>query len=258
MKLIADTHTHTIASTHAYSTLQENVHAAAQKGLYAIAVTDHGALMPGAPGTWYFNNLRVIPRYLEGVLVLRGEETNLIDAEGHTDLIPDDLDTLDWVVASIHQQVFGHYAVSEGGEFQKVPSPKTVTEEEITNAWMNAAKNPYINVIGHSGTRQYAYDFETVVQEFGRNGKLVELNESTFSGRKSSMPNCRKIMELCKKHSVPIIVDSDAHFSSHIGEFPNSLRLLDELGFPEELVVNSSAERFEAYLREYTGVFRSK
>lgn len=32
MKLIADTHTHTVASTHAYSTLQEMVHAAAEKG----------------------------------------------------------------------------------------------------------------------------------------------------------------------------------------------------------------------------------
>ena len=34
MKLIADTHTHTIASTHAYSTLQEMVHAAAEKKLF--------------------------------------------------------------------------------------------------------------------------------------------------------------------------------------------------------------------------------
>lgn len=66
MNLIADTHTHTTASTHAYSTLQENVHAAAQKGLYAVAVTDHGALMPGAPGKWYFENLCVIPRIWKG------------------------------------------------------------------------------------------------------------------------------------------------------------------------------------------------
>ncbi len=51
------------------------------------------------------------------------------------------------------------------------------------------------------------YDYETVIPEFGTNGKLVELNESTFRNRQSSVPNCRKIMELCKKHSVPIIVN---------------------------------------------------
>lgn len=56
MKIIADLHTHTVASTHAYSTLQEMVTAASEMGLSAIAVTDHGVEMPGAPkaGTWYF------------------------------------------------------------------------------------------------------------------------------------------------------------------------------------------------------------
>jgi putative hydrolase len=258
MRLIADTHIHTIASTHAYSTVQENIHAAAQKGLYAIAITDHGVLMPGAPGPWYFTCLRGLPRYVEGVLVLRGEETNIINAEGHTDLLPGDLNSLDWVVASIHPPVFGQYTICEDGTFRKTPSSKPASIEEVTNAWLNIAKNPHINVIGHSGTQEYVYDYEAVVKEFARNGKLVELNEATFSGRKSSVPNCKKIMELCKKHSVPIIVDSDAHFSTYIGEFPNSLRLLEELEFPEELVVNSSAERFEAYLREYTSVFRGK
>ena len=257
MNLIADTHTHTIASTHAYSTLQENVSAAAKMGLYALAVTDHGALMPGAPGRWYFENLRVVPRKLDGVLVLRGEEANLIDADGHTDLIPTDLESLDWVVASIHRQVFCRYAPA-GDWFRPVEPSGPATKEEVTQAWLNTAKNPRVNVIGHSGTAEYPYDYETVIQEFGRNGKLVELNESTFSGRKSSVPNCTIIMKLCRKHGVPIIVNSDAHFSTRIGCFPSSLRLLDEIGFPEELVVNSSAERFEAYLREYTGVFRGE
>ena len=50
MKIIADTHTHTVASTHAYSTAQEMITAAKEKGLYAIALTDHAYRMPGAPG----------------------------------------------------------------------------------------------------------------------------------------------------------------------------------------------------------------
>ena len=241
MKIIADTHCHTIASTHAYSTLNEMVHAAAVKGLYAIAITDHGVAMPDAPGKWYFQNLVVVPHKLEGVLVLRGEECDVIDYEGNTDLLESDLNSLDWIVASRHDP-----AMPKG--------PHSV--EAITNAWLNISKNPHIQVIGHSGSEQFKYDYERVIPEFGRNGKLVELNEATFSNRRKSVQNCVQIMKLCKQYGVPIVVNTDSHFSARVGCFENSLRLLEELDFPEELVVNSSVERFNAYLRQYTKVYQ--
>jgi putative hydrolase len=241
MNIIADTHTHTTASTHAYSTLQEIVHAASLKGLYAIGITDHGVKLPGAPGRWYFSNMRVIPHMLEGVLVLRGQETNVIDFDGTIDLEDECADKLDWIVASIHNEAL-------------VPEKPTV--EAITNAWLNVAKNPRVHVIGHSGTDDYKYDYEAVVPEFGRQGKLVEMNEGSFVARKKSIPNCIKIMELCKKHQVPIIVNSDSHFSSCVGCFENSLALLKEIDFPEELVINSSVARFQVYLKQHSIVVK--
>lgn len=240
MNLIADTHTHTIASTHAYSTLTEMVHAAAERGLYAIAITDHGPELPGAPGRWYFHNLRVIPRSLEGVLVLRGEEADVINLEGDTDLKSEDVSSLDWVVASMHEPAM---------------RDKAPTVEKVTNAWLKIAENPLVRVIGHSGSQLYRYDYETVLPVFAQNGKLVELNEATFTGRKASVPNCTRIMKLCKKYDVPIIVNSDAHFSTYVGRFPRSIQLLEEINFPKELVVNSSVERFRSYLKQYTQVF---
>ncbi len=238
MNIIADTHMHTTASTHAYSSLQEMVHAAAEKGLYAVAITDHGSNLPGAPGKWYFHNLRVVPHILEGVLVLRGEETNVIDFDGNIDL--EDQDHLDWVVASIHEPCM---------------PPKKPTVEETSNLWLQVAKNPRVNVIGHSGTAEYPYDFEAVIPEFARNGKLVEFNEGTFLSRRKSIVNCKKIMEACKKHAVPVIVNSDSHFSTQVGCFSNTLKLMEEIGFPEELVVNARLDRFKAYLKQYSQVF---
>lgn len=240
MNIIADTHMHTTASTHAYSTLQEMVHAAAEKGLYAAAITDHGISMPGAPGKWYFHNMRVIPHIFEGVLVLHGEEANVIDYEGNTDLEPDSLKDLDWVVASMHDIC--------------MPEEKP-TVEAVTNSWLQVAKNPKVNVIGHSGSVMFEYDYETVIPEFGRQGKLVELNEGTFTNRRKSVSNCKKIIQLCKKFSVPIVVNTDSHFSTLVGCFENSLKLLEELDFPEELVVNSEVVRFQNYLRQYTNIF---
>ncbi len=243
MKIIADLHTHTIASTHAYNTILEMVHYAAQAGLKAIALTDHGRRMPGAPGDWYFQNLATVPRRLEGVLVLRGIEMNIIDYEGNTDL-EENAKNLDWAVASIH-----------GGLMDPNVKP---TVELCTELWLKVAQNPMVRVIGHSGTPQFAYDYEKVIPEFGRQGKLVEINEHSFLVRKSSVPNCKKIAEVCKKYGVPIVVDSDAHFCTELGVYPNAERMLKEIDFPEELIVNGDENRLYEYLRKYTKVLEEE
>ncbi|ARP50488.1 MULTISPECIES: phosphatase [Caproicibacterium] len=243
MNFIADLHTHTTASTHAYSTLQEMVEAAAQRGLEAIAITDHGVAMPGAPGRWYFHNLGVVPRYYKGVMVLRGQETNIIDYEGHTDQQADCVHDLDWLIASIHDEC--------------MPQGESPSPEKVTHLWEQVCRNPHVNVIGHCGLRRFAFDYERVIPQFGAAGKLVEINEGTFRSRPDSILNCRKIAALCKKYRVPVVVNSDAHFSTQVGCFPRAQQLLQELDFPEELVVNSSAEQLRAYLTKYTDVFRS-
>ncbi|NLJ30766.1 MAG: phosphatase, partial [Clostridiales bacterium] len=240
MNIIADTHLHTLASTHAYSSLQEMIHAAALKKLYVVAVTDHGVSMPGSPRQWYFHNMTVIPRRVEGVVVLRGQETNVVDYDGNIDLETECEGDLDWIVASIHDVCMPE---------------ENPTMEQVTNLWLRVAADPRVNVIGHSGSKTYQYDYETVIPEFGRQGKLVEVNEGTFRSRAKSVPNCVEIMKCCKKHGVPIVVNSDSHFSTQVGCFEKSLRLLEEVGFPEELVINSSVERFNAYLKKHTRVF---
>ena len=47
MKIIADTHAHTLASGHAYSTIREMAAAARKRGLKALALTEHAPEMPG-------------------------------------------------------------------------------------------------------------------------------------------------------------------------------------------------------------------
>lgn len=243
MNFIADLHMHTSASTHAYSTLQEMVNAAAQRNLAAVAITDHGITMPGAPGKWYFHNLKVVPHHLNGVLVLRGQETNIVDYEGHIDEEEDCVEDLDWLVASVHSVC--------------MPQGEKPTPEKMTHLWEQVCKNPHVNVIGHCGAPEYAFDYEKVIPQFGAAGKLVELNESSFRSRLSYIPNCRRVMELCKKYSVPVVVDSDAHFSTLVGDFPHANQLLEDLRFPEELVVNSSPKRLKVYLEKYTKVFHT-
>lgn len=236
MQIIADTHTHTIASTHAFSTAQEMIKSASEKGLYAIVLTDHGYNMPGSPkeGEWFFECLGAIPAYMYGVRVLKGVEANVSDYFGGLDIPEDTLKKLEWVVASMH-------TLTIEGE---------ATIESCTNAWLSIAENPYVNVIGHSGTPCFKYDYERVIPVFGKNGKLVEINNNTFKNRKSSAKNCVEIAKICKKTNTRIIVNSDAHFSTAVGELDDAIKMLKDIDFSKSLIVNSSVENFKAYLKE--------
>ena len=240
MKIIADTHCHTIASTHAYSTAYENIQEAKKMGLKFIAITDHSGDMPGSPGPWYFENLKVIPKEVDGVGILKGVESNVLNEKGEIDLPTDLTVPLDWVIASIHEPVFfGNHDI-----------------DDCTQLWINVAKNPLVNVIGHSGLMNFKYDYEKVIPIFGENGKLIEINNSSFTVREGSAPNCKKIALLCKKYGVPIIINSDSHFCKQIGRFDKAISLLKEIDFPENLVINANVETFKAYLEKYTNYYK--
>lgn len=235
MKIVADTHTHTISSTHAYSTAQEMVRAAADMNLFAIALTDHGNAMPGAPGMWFFDSLHAIPDYLYGVRVLKGVEANVTDFDGNLDMAKHLQKSLDWVVASIHGITL---------------SQDNPTIESCTNAWLKIAENPNVNVIGHSGTPQYEYDYEKVIPIFAKNGKLIEINNGSFKFRKDSVSKCTEIARICKKYKARIVVNTDAHFSTAVGHTEDAMAMLKDIDFPPELIVNGSVCQFKDYLKE--------
>jgi putative hydrolase len=70
-----DLHVHTIATGHAMSSLEECVRAAEKKGVTAIAITDHGPNLKGAPQSAYFSVLCfVVPQVIGKVRILKGIE----------------------------------------------------------------------------------------------------------------------------------------------------------------------------------------
>jgi len=229
--LAADLHTHTNISRHAYSTVYEIITAAKDLGLLAVGISNHCPAHPDGALEGHFRNLRVIPEWVDGIRVYRGAELNFTNFEGEIDLSPDTIiNRLDYTIASFHEDVI---------------TPGSVKDH--TGAYLRAAENPLVDIIGHSGTACYEYDYERVIPEFGKNGKVVEINEGTFHVRKSSADNCRTIARLCMKYSVPVIVSSDAHFCRNVGVFEEALSMLNSLDFPEELVVNADMKQLESW-----------
>jgi len=228
-----DPHCHTISSGHAYSSLQEMAAGAEKNGIELIVITDHGPKMPGAPHPYYFGNIKTIPRWIGKTKILRGVEANIINHLGHIDIPEEFYDRLDVILASLHDIV--------------VP-PDSV--ENNTKALIHAMENTFIDIIAHSGNPVYPIDIEQFVEAARINHTLIEINSHSYTARKGSYENCRKILKIAKSMELPVILGSDAHISMDVGNFHYAYELIKEVEYPENLIMNISTEKFLRYLAD--------
>ncbi|EKO3986690.1 phosphatase [Vibrio fluvialis] len=234
MKLAVDTHTHTYASGHAYSTLIENAKAASERGLSMFCTTDHAESMPGAPHYWFFANQRILPRFLEGVAIIRGVESNILNTQGEIDIHPSVDQHLDWVIASFHEPVFR-------------PSDK----KDHTEALINVIKSGRIDALGHLGNPHFDFDFDSVIHCAKEHNVAIEINNSTLKGhsRVGSVDRCYQIAEVAKAAGAWITTGSDAHFCQDVGNLKLASELLDNVGVESDNVITHTAEQFLAFLQ---------
>ena len=131
------------------------------------------------------------------------------------------------------------------------PCMKPASKLENTESYLNAMKNPYINIIGHPDDGRYEINYEALVQGAKEYGKVLELNNHSMEPgctRENAVENDTVMLNLCKKYQVPVVMDSDAHFDLLIGEFDLARDLLTKLDFPEELVLNRSVDAVKKYV----------
>lgn len=232
---IMDLHTHTIVSGHAYNTLYEMIDSAARKGVSLLGVTEHAPRIPGACHPFYFVNFRVVPREVKGVKLMLGCEINIVDPDGSLDLEPRYLKGLDFGIASIHDPCY--------------PSGCTISQN--TQAYVKAMQSPYVHIIGHPDDGRFPVDYETLVCAAKEHHVLLEVNASSLHPnchRQNARENYIAMLELCRRYGVSIVLDSDAHSEADVGNHERAHALLEELQFPEELVVNSSIEKAAAFI----------
>lgn len=232
-----DSHTHTIASGHAYNTIYEMAQTAAEKKLELLGITEHAPQLPGTCHNLYFLNLKVLPRRMFGIEVLFGAEVNIMDYEGTLDMSSGMMERMDVVIASLH-----------------TPCIAPGTMEENTNALVKAIEHPLVNIIGHPDDGRYPVDLDTLAAAAREHGKLLELNNSSQNPLGSRL-NAReadiRMLEFCRKYGTKIILNSDAHWAGDIGNCCYTVPLLEELCFPEELVVNRSVEEYKTFINRY-------
>lgn len=56
------------------------------------------------------------------------------------------------------------------------------------------------------------------------------------------------MLRLCNEYEAPVIVSSDAHDPSWVGVFDKAVELIEEEGFNEDLILNTSVEKVLEFL----------
>lgn len=229
MTYVMDMHTHTIASGHAYSTLQENIAEARRKGLQFLGLSEHGPAVDGGPSPLYFHNYKIIPRQHGELRLYCGVEANITDYEGHLDLDVPVLERVDYCIASMHTLIL---------------TPGSARENTL--AAIRAMENPLVKILGHPDDSRYPMNYEELVKAAAARHVVLEVNNSSLhplSSRRGARENINAMLKLCMRYQASVILGTDSHISSSIGDFTQADQLIREMDFPAELIVNTDAAR---------------
>lgn len=227
-----DLHMHTVASTHAYSTLHDYIAEAKRKGIKLFAITDHGPDMADAPHYWHFVNMRIWPRIVEDVGILRGIEANIKNIAGEIDCTGPMLTSLDFIIAGFHEPVFA-------------PQDK----ETHTQAMIAAMASGNVHMISHPGNPKFPVDIPVIAAAAAKYQVALEINNSSFvSSRVGSEQNCQAIAAAVRDAGGWLALGSDSHTAFTLGEFTECQKILDAVDFPQDRILNVTPRRFLNFL----------
>ena len=232
-----DIHTHSVASGHAYGTIREMAQAASEKGLDLLGITEHSPGVPGGCSLIYFTNLSVVPKVLYGVEIVHGCEANVLN-DGTIDLKEETMRRLDYIIVGIHGLCYQDAGIAQN-----------------TDNLIACMKNEHVFFVSHPDDDHTPLDYERLVLAAKKYHVALELNNSSLlkvNHRLNCIQNYHRMLQLCQQHQVPIIVNSDAHDPSYVGRFDEACELLKELNFDSNLIINTSVDKFKAFISKKT------
>lgn len=238
MILFGDYHTHTVY-THGKSTIEENVVGAINKGLKQIAITEHSYKHFANPVKR--ENIKVMreevdrlnKKYPE-IDILLGIECNLLGVNGEIDLTEEEEKMLDLVVLGYHKTFkptvknFFKFLVPNTLRFWPV-SKKRI--EINTNAYINAMKNHKIDILAHLKYGNCMVDVKKIAEFAATQNTYVELN-----GKRINLTD-EEVFDVINS-GAKLIIDSDAHHYSKVGENNHAFNILTRLKITEDKVAN--------------------
>lgn len=232
-RLTADVHMHTIVSGHAYGTIREMAASAKKQNLSLIGISEHGPGIPGTVDPFYYCNLEIIPKTIDGIEVIHGCEINVLNG-GKFALEQKYIDCLDYAIVGIHGQCYQ----DEG-------------REKNTDNLIACMKNEKVFFVSHPDDDHTPLNYKRLVKAAQKYHVALEVNNSSLvkkNYRLNCYENYKTMLDLCKEHKVPIIVSSDAHDPSWVGKFDLAVKLLEEVKIDEELILNNDTNKLKRFM----------
>lgn len=123
-----------------------------------------------------------------------------------------------------------------------------------TEAYINAMKHPAVKILGHCDDTHFPVDYETLARAALRENVIFEINEASLAPggyRGDTRANAARILHLCQKYQLPVILSSDSHGKEHVGDFTYAEEFVHQLMFPETLILNNQLPRLKVFLQTH-------
>jgi DNA polymerase (family 10) len=168
-----------------------------------MAITDHSKNLAFANGLdderalQHIKRIRAVSEKMNGIRIFAGVEVDIL-ADGSLDLSDSVLAEMDVVIASVHS----HFNQDRA---------------EMTQRLLKAIENPTVSLIGHPTGRillrrdAYQLDMDAILKAAARHKVAMELN--AYPDR---LDLCDTHLRLAKQHGVKIVINTDAHHTSHL------------------------------------------
>lgn len=242
-RMTFDFHTHTIYSPgiikpHGKGLMEENVQEAIRKGLSAIAISDHG------PGHFLYGEKREkIPemqaeiqrlreKYPEIQIYLSVEANVMKYHDNWLDLLPEEFDNYDFVLAGYH---FGTFHANMVGNWLdnmglRLPGTRNALMGVNTEMNVNAIRRNNLKLLTHPGDKGKV-DMAAVAKACAETDTWMEI--STWHSHLTV-----EEIRIAMKEDVKFVISSDAHTPDRVGSFEGGLARAFEAGLPLDRIVN--------------------
>ena len=177
---------------------------------------------------------RSVPRTLYDVEILHGCEINVLN-DGTLSLEQKYIDRLDYAIVGIHQQCY-----------------QDAGRKKNTENLISCMKNEKVFFVSHPDDDHTPLDYEVLVPAAKEYHVALEVNDNTFrriSKRLNCLENYKTMLSLCMEYNTPVIVSSDAHDPSWVGEVSRALAFMEEIGFDENLILNTDVQKLKEFIR---------